>query len=291
MSHSPSNADSRQRQFDRSHSQKTSESRRLSSQAEDDDLLSENEKVKHKKEWLFAEMENRLRCLVTELLSPTLRKVTQQESDIEALHNFTNDITKKVNNLFMLQGKMMQTSALLDNFREDLFKLDTKVHQTCVGCMEDVKGLRGELEGFAKNLERKESAILHTQRSLDRCSMELNRLLDNESMTMEKEIQEKLDETRKMTHKMICELEAKIMGLELKQAALTDELWGEETGLARVSGEVKKTRESIDELSGVVNKLKDARVLPEHLSDLRHEVKNWLGKWQEEQRQLQRLWD
>lgn len=251
-----------------------------------DDVFGEEEKIRQKKEWLYAELENRLRAMVTELLGPTLRKVSEQQLDLESLHSVNNDHAKKIQNMFSLQNKVVQTATTLEDFREDLSKMDMKVHQACTKCSDDVMTMQTEFQGLQKNLELKESAIFATQRSLDRCSAELNRILDNQNESMDAIVQEQIDEMRKSAHRMICELEAKIMGLELQQASFTDQLWGEETGLAKVCGEVKRSREALDEVSDAVRELQENRVQPEDLKTLRHEVKTCLSKAEEDMKAL-----
>merc|ERR1719353_1766888 len=51
--------------------------------SQDEDVLDDDERRAHKKEWLYAELENRLRVLVNELLKPTMRKVSHQSVEIE----------------------------------------------------------------------------------------------------------------------------------------------------------------------------------------------------------------
>lgn len=229
-------------------------------------------------EWLYAEMETRLRVLVTELVSPTARRLTIQSTEIETMHALVNDHTKKINNMYQLQTKVVETSAALEAFREEFTKLDSSVHQKCLSSEQEIRQLRGEFDGQQKNLERKETAILHLERCLDRATMELNRVLAKQEDSFDKEVQKQLDEQRRVAHKMICELEAKIMGLELQLASITDQLWGEETGLAKVTGQVKKIYETVDTLSSAVTTLQASRVQPEHLARLREEVKVFLVK-------------
>jgi len=229
-------------------------------------------------EWLYAEMETRLRVLVTELVSPTVRKSSILGTELENMAALVNDHTKKINNMYSLTTKVVETTAALETFREEMTKMDAQVHASCVRCDEEMRRLNEEFDGQQKNLERKESAILHLQRCLDRVTMELNRVLAKQDESVEMEVQHQLDEQRRVAHKMICQLEAKLMNMELQHANLTDQLWGEETGLAKVTGEVKKLTETVESLVETVTILQASRVQPEHLARLREEVKGCLVK-------------
>jgi len=149
-----------------------------------------------------------------------------------------------------------------------------------------VKLLKVDFEGLQKNLELKESALFTMQRSIDRCGMELNRIVAQHDTAVDDEVQLQIDDMRKTAQRMICELEAKIMGIEIQQAALTDQLWGEETGLAKVCGEAKRIRADLEGLTEDVRLLQSTRVEPKHLSQLRQEVHNCLGKAEDEMRTL-----
>lgn len=255
--------------------------------SQDDDLFTEDESRKPNKELLYAEIENRIRGLVTELLSPALRKATQTEDEVLNLQALVNDHTKKINGMFQINAKVVQTNTTLDCFRDDLVKLDSTVHATVSRCTEDINTLHCEFDALQKNVELKESAICHMQRSLDRCGLELNRILANQDADADRKVyEEQIEDIRKTTHRMVCELEAKIMGMELQQAALTDQLWGEETGLAKVCGEVKRTREALSAVTASVQDLQSVQVKPEHLTHLRNEVNVIFGKTEDEMKVL-----
>merc|ERR1712032_475663 len=67
-------------------------------------------------------------------------------------------------------------------------------------------------------------------------------------------------------------VDVRMAGLELKHNALTDELWGEETGLAKVAGELKKTNSMFELLEQSVVELQTGKAEASQLERLRAEV-------------------
>mmetsp|Transcript_10449 Transcript_10449/g.19252 ORF Transcript_10449/g.19252 Transcript_10449/m.19252 type:complete len:580 (+) Transcript_10449:97-1836(+) len=239
-------------------------------------------------EWMYAEMEARLRVLVTELMTPTMQKATIQGSDLQNIAAMVNNNTKQINKMYTFTTKMVETTASLESFREEITKMDAQMHASCVSCTEETRKLRVEFEDQKKKLEREESSILHMHRCLERVTTDLNRVFDKLEESTEDDVQQQLDEQRRVLHKMICELEAKIMNVEIQHAALTDQLWGGETGLAKVTGEVKKVTDRIESLDQAVAMLKASRVQPEHLVKLKEEVKHCLSNTESDMFALRR---
>eukprot|EP00403_Amphidinium_massartii_P016176 CAMPEP_0178411506 /NCGR_PEP_ID=MMETSP0689_2-20121128/21528_1 /TAXON_ID=160604 /ORGANISM="Amphidinium massartii, Strain CS-259" /LENGTH=610 /DNA_ID=CAMNT_0020032711 /DNA_START=35 /DNA_END=1864 /DNA_ORIENTATION=+ len=228
-------------------------------------------------EHAYAEMETRLRVVIIEMLNPTVQVGRQQEAGLQGLREQVSDLARKVNEMFQLPTQVGRMQAILDSFRDELNKHDSHVHQAVTKAFEDVKLVRTELDGVQRSLEKRDTMIQHLQRNIDRVVMEFNRQQDR--MADVEEIAKTVgNDFRREANQTACDLEAKITALEMKHHALTDELWGEEMGLAKVSGQLLKTNESIKTMQAKVESLEDSMVDAHHLEKLRSDVQNMLHK-------------
>jgi len=228
-------------------------------------------------EHAYAEMESRLRAVIIEMLSPTIQVGRQQESALMSLREQVSELARKINNMFQLPTQVARMQAILDSFREEINKHDAHVHQAVTKSYEDLRLVRTELDGLQRSLEKRDSAIQHLQRDIDRVCMELNRQQDRfhdiEEITKTVGV-----DSRKEANRAACELEAKIAALQMQHNALTDELWGDEMGLAKVSGQVFKTNETIKQLQEKVDFVEGSMVEASHLDSLRTDVQKLLHK-------------
>jgi hypothetical protein len=136
---------------------------------------------------------------------------------------------------------------------------------------EDQTFLKQELDGFRYNLEQKESALHHLNRGVDRAVAELNRLQEMQD-SLKVLCDDRLDESSKRINSCRAELEVQISSLELKHHALTDQLWGEETGLAKVTGELNKTNVTVEKLQQEMVKVQKGKAESEQLERLQEDV-------------------
>merc|ERR1719158_1853195 len=150
-------------------------------------------------------------------------------------------------------------------------KWDTQRKAQEVKLNESLTAVKDDLEAFRFNIEQKESVLNHLSRSVDRTVAELNRLQDSQdnSRTF---AEERLDEQSRRVSQSRTELDVKIAALELRHNALTEELWGEETGLAKVSGELKRTNLTVGKLSESISQLVEVKAEKGDLQRVREEV-------------------
>lgn len=219
-----------------------------------------------------AGVENRLRGMLTELMTPTIRKIQLHDEELDSLRTLVSGHAGQLSNMSWLKTKVGEIKAMLDDCNQEMTKLGHKVHASVSQCSDETKHLQAEVDGLSKRLEQKESAILHLQRSLDRAAAEVSRLQQTFDERTEDIFQARLDEHHRSLHKLICELEAKLVGCEMQHAALTDRIWGEEMALARVTGEVRALHEPLEQLRGNVHELQSDQVTQSHLLQLRNEV-------------------
>jgi len=83
---------------------------------------------------------------------------------------------------------------------------------------------------------------------------------------------DRLDDSSKRINACRAELEVQIHSLELKHHALTDQLWGEETGLAKVTGELHKTNVQLVNLQEDMEKVQKGKAESAALDRVQEDV-------------------
>eukprot|EP00927_Polykrikos_kofoidii_P049222 TRINITY_DN43316_c0_g1_i1.p1 TRINITY_DN43316_c0_g1~~TRINITY_DN43316_c0_g1_i1.p1 ORF type:complete len:570 (+),score=105.33 TRINITY_DN43316_c0_g1_i1:62-1771(+) len=233
-----------------------------------------------------AQMENRLRDLIQALIQPTMSKVSLHADELVRLRAMASDFSGQISAMYSVQTKLAETLAVLDGMRDDMGRMDAKVHQSLTLGVEDNRRIMLELELVKKGLEQKESAILHMQRSLDRAASEVNRVHDKFDEYSVSAFEKLIEESRLNSNRQIAELEAKLLCVQMDQAKLTDQLWGDETGLAKVSGEVLKISMLMETLRNSVEDLQRTVVLPADLARLSDECAQATGKAEADMQKL-----
>lgn len=221
----------------------------------------------------YAEIENRLRGMIVELMQPTVYRCSLLQAEADNLKGLVNQHTKSINDVSLAQTKAQQQVSMIDSFREEMGKWDMQRKASETKVSEELSGLKTELDGFRYNLEQKESALLHLNRSVERTVSELNRIQESQGK-LDESVELRLDECSKRLNRATIELETKLSAFELKHAALTDELWGEETGLAKVTGELHKTMSSVEKLEADMVWVQEHKAEQEDLQKVRVEVKD-----------------
>jgi len=160
---------------------------------------------------------------------------------------------------------------MIDHFKEEMGKWDQQRRYHEARVTEDQTFLKQELDGFRYNLEQKESALHHLNRGVDRAVAELNRLQEMQD-SLKNLCDDRLDESSKRINACRAELEVQIHSLELKHHALTDQLWGEETGLAKVTGELHKTNVQLVNLQEDMEKVQKGKAESAALDRVQEDV-------------------
>lgn len=239
--------------------------------------MSDHDSDHEEQEIAYAEIENRLRGMIVELMQPTVYRSSLLQAEVENLKGLVNQHTKGINDVSLAQTKAQQQVSMIDSFREEMGKWDVQRKASETKTSEELSGLKTELDGFRYNLEQKESALMHLNRSVDRTVAELNRLQDNQGK-LDDSVEQRLDEASKRLNKATIELETKLSAFELKHDALTDELWGEETGLAKVTGELHKTMKTVTQLEADMVWVQEHKSEREDLQKVRVEVKDLVAE-------------
>lgn len=219
----------------------------------------------------LAGMENRLRNMITETLQPTIHRTTIVVSDMERLTSIVSTHTRGIQELQVGQFKALEHAKTITGFRDELSRWDVQRKTSEAGVDERLENMHTSLEALKYSLEQKESALHHLHRQLDRCAAEVSNANARHG-DFKKFVESRLDDLALKVGKSAAEVEVQIMGLRLQHDALTDQLWSDETGLAKVAGELKRTNATLHDLESSVTGLEESKATAAEVYTLRAEV-------------------
>jgi len=218
-----------------------------------------------------AQMETRVRTMIAELLQPTIAKTTNVLSELDQLKGTVSQHTRGLKEVQLAQFKALEQVSTIASFKDQMDQWDAERRGNESSLTEQLQSMQTQLDGYKYSLEQKESALHHLHRNVDRTAMELNRLHD----ALEEQrggVDARIEEQSRKVNEAKCQADIRMAGLELKHNSLTDELWGEETGLAKVAGELRKTNHSFTKLEAAVEQVKVGKAEASQLERLRVEV-------------------
>jgi len=223
----------------------------------------------------IAEMESRLREFINNLVEPSIVKVNQSAQGMDTLVAVVTEHTRSLQEVKVAQFKAVEQVLSITSFKEDMLRWDQQRRAQEIVVDEKVESMSQKLQSFQYNLEQKESVLMHTTRSMERLAIEVNRLIDMTESTGEHS-EERFDDISLKVNHLRSENEATFAGIEMKLNALHDEIWGEETGLARVSGEVHKMMLLLKHLESSVEDVRGNQVDPAELQETQSQARKML---------------
>lgn len=219
----------------------------------------------------FAALENRLRQVITELCQPTVQRTSSLITQMEGVTEIVLRHTKSLQAVELGQIKVIEQGSTIHSFKEEMSRWDSQRRSHEVSIDEKVDAMKQQVEGYRYNLEQKESALHQLHRGVDRLRLEVNRLSEQQEMQYDS-FGDRLDGLSKRLSSLSTDLEIKCTGLQMRHDALSDELWGEETGLAKVGGGLVKATAHLEKLEAVVAELHGSKAEAAQLDRLRAEV-------------------
>jgi len=219
----------------------------------------------------LAHMETRLRAAVTELVEPTVQKMTVLASEVEHLTTCVSRHMKELDSLHLGQLRFQEQVGAVSQMKEEMIKWDSqrKIYEAAVD--ETLEAMQHKLDGQRFALEQKESTLHHLNRNLDRVASEVNRLLEDQDAVRDL-CETRVDEQSKRLNQFKAEAEVRFATMERQHNALSDELWGDELSLAKVAGELKKTNATFGKLEDAVSALQEGKAEAVQLEKLRADV-------------------
>ncbi|CAE7457864.1 ttll3, partial [Symbiodinium necroappetens] len=131
-----------------------------------------------------------------------------------------------------------------------------------------------DLDVFRYELERMDASVQGTQRTVDRVVGELGRVQDVGD-SLRADLEKRLSQQSKMLNVFKMELEVKLVSLENRYDKLSDDLWGEETGLAKVMHDLSHTNEVVTSMSTEFASMKHDKASIAQLQMVQEEVNNF----------------
>eukprot|EP00747_Dinoflagellata_sp_TGD_P103440 gnl/TRDRNA2_/TRDRNA2_168962_c1_seq1.p1 gnl/TRDRNA2_/TRDRNA2_168962_c1~~gnl/TRDRNA2_/TRDRNA2_168962_c1_seq1.p1 ORF type:complete len:621 (+),score=149.40 gnl/TRDRNA2_/TRDRNA2_168962_c1_seq1:58-1920(+) len=222
-------------------------------------------------EVLVSSMELRLRQMITEVTAPSIQKTGQIQADLETLKQIVVDHTRGLQEVQLGQFKALEQVQTISSFHDEMTRWDGQRRQHEAQVDESMMTFEQKLDAFKYNMDQKESVLHQLRRQVERCASELNRMQQNKEDFSER-FEDQMEYLSKKVNNSHADIEVAIAGIELKHNALTDALWGEETGLAKVTGELKKSSLHLAQLEESVAKLEKEKAEAAQLEQLRFEI-------------------
>uniref|UniRef100_A0A0G4HG73 Uncharacterized protein n=1 Tax=Chromera velia CCMP2878 TaxID=1169474 RepID=A0A0G4HG73_9ALVE len=233
----------------------------------------------------FAELETRMRRFIVDLLEPTMKRVQQQQVDLSSLKTVVDRHAKSLSEVAVMTVKAEQNIGVVEQLREEMSKWDVQRRNQEAKVSEDISLMKHELDGFRYNLERKEASIQALQRTSERAVAEVQQAMDAQD-SFRQYVDGRLEAQVKHAHAFRTDLEVKLVALETKHNGLADELWGEETGLAKVTGELNRTNLTVSSLSEEVKRLNKSKASTQQCDMLQDSIRELVKETKDDVKDL-----
>ncbi|CAE7585902.1 HET-E1 [Symbiodinium natans] len=155
--------------------------------------------------------------------------------------------------------------------KEEMARWDNQRRIAEASMDEKLEAMLQKLEAQRFALEQKESTLHHMQRNLERVANEVNRLVEDQDAVRDV-CEARVDEQSRRFTQFKAETEVRFASMERQHNALSDELWGDELGLAKIAGELKKTNATFGKLEDAVSALQEGKAEAVQLEKLRADV-------------------
>lgn len=202
----------------------------------------------HEQEIAIAELETRIRRFNLQLIQPTITKTMLMEQEMADLRGELQQSTARITDLTRVAIKVEEQVVSVEGFREEMSKWETERRAVQAHVAESLANQKQDLDSYRYSLERKDASIHSLQRTMDRLVGELSKVQEG-SEALRQHVELRLSQSGKVLNSSKTDLESKLIVLETKHNRLSDELWGEETGLARATANITKTNDLVMSLS------------------------------------------
>jgi myosin heavy subunit len=221
----------------------------------------------------IAELETRIKRFNLDIVQPTIRKTAIMEKEVAALRNEVETNSNKLIELSTVANKVEEQVVTVESFREQMSKWDHERRAVQAHVAETLSSMRQDMDNFRYSLERKDSSIHSMQRTMDRLVGELSKVQEG-SEALRQHVELRLAQTGKILNGAKTDLECKLIAQETKLNRLSDELWGEETGLARATSQIKTTNDLVMSLSEEMKRMQHDKANVSQLEAVQDDVKN-----------------
>lgn len=225
----------------------------------------------------LAALETRMQEQTLELIQPTIRKQTELEEELKLLQGESQRTNTMVNQLIRSAVNVQQQVALIETFREEMAKWDFERQQSNAKAAENISMMKQELDTFRYGLEREDTSVHGVQRTVDRVVGELERVQETADM-LRQHMDTRLSQQAKVLNSAKTDLEVKLIALETRCNRMGDELWGEETGLAKAVADLESLSKLVTSHSDEMWRMQTEKADVVQLESVQDEVTELLSK-------------
>jgi len=225
----------------------------------------------------FAELEMRIRKYNLDLLQPTIRKTTLMEQVVEELREQVLKTSSTVGDLSRTSSKVDQQVIVVENFREEMARWDAERRQAQAQAAESLSVMKQDLDTFRYALEREDSSIHSIQRTVDRAVDEIQKVQAGAD-SLQHHVNSRIVQQNKLLNGTKADLEVRLISLETRHNRLSDELWGEATGLTKVTRDLSKTDETVAYISRELVRMEHEKAHVTQLEAVQGEVNRGIGE-------------
>jgi len=225
----------------------------------------------------FAEFEVNIRQFCHDLVSPTVRKAAKLEHAQRSLEDDSAIKTAQIADLMRVAQKIEQQVNIIEGFRQEMTKFDLERRQWQGEATESLTTMKQDMDAFRYQLERQEGSVHGSQRTVDRVAGELGRIQESADLLREN-TERRLNHQTKTLNTFKADLEVKLVGLEARHNQLSDDLWGEETGLAKVMHDLSRTNEVVSGMSSELSSMKYDKASISQLQAVQEEVNSFTNE-------------
>ncbi|CAK9104996.1 unnamed protein product [Durusdinium trenchii] len=222
----------------------------------------------------MASLEVRLRQHCLDIIGPTVRRTAALEKEVVKIQEDLQIKSTHISDLLLTAGKVEQQVANIENFRSELAKYDSERKQWQATATDSLSCMKQDLDVFRYELERMDAYVQGAQRTVDRVVGELGRVQDIGD-ALRADTNKRLCQQNKMLNVFKTDLEVKLVSVENRYNKLSDDLWSEETGLAKVMHDLSRTNEVVTSMSTEFSSMKHIKASIAQLEKVQEEVNNF----------------
>jgi hypothetical protein len=198
------------------------------------------------------------------------------EKEMVELRNELHERTSIIAESHQIALKVEEQVVSVEGFREEMSKWEHERHAVQAHIAETISSVKQDLDNFRYSLERKDASIHSMQRTMDRLVGELSKMQEG-SEGLRQHVELRLGQSGKILNGAKTDLECKLIALETKHNRLSDDLWGEETGLARATANITKTNDLVMALSEEMKRMQHDKANVTQLEAVQDDVNELTG--------------
>jgi len=226
---------------------------------------------------LASEVERSVQEHCTRFMEPHVEVFNATAMQLQGLWDLSKGNSKKLIQMDHAFRDMQEGLLKIEDFRSELDRYETNLNKQASDTESLVERFEVQLAQVRLFTSQKEEAYLQHRSALDSLRHDLTHLQqlhESSKETLFKSIEKSLGQVAPVK----AELEAQLANMQLQHHHLTDQVWGSETAIARISGEVKNVHQRYDALAEVVKSLTDEKDSREKLEAMQQELADWLSQ-------------